>query len=404
MKVGIIGGGAAGYFAAMRHKELFPAHEVCIFEKTSKVLGKVKVSGGGRCNVTHACFNPNELIKYYPRGGKELLGPFHRFQPADTIVWFSQQQVTLKTEDDGRVFPVTDRSETIIELFQKRINDLGIVVKLKHNLVNLATTGPAFNLFFENEPSVKVDQIIITTGSSEAVWQILQKLGHSIVPPVPSLFTFNIEDDRLKNFPGSSWSNVGIRIVDTKYYTGGPMLITHWGLSGPAILKLSAVAAIDLYAKLYNFDIQVNFMHPNTMEQTLQYLKTIKQSNLNKLVNNTSIDGFSAKVWSGWVELLGLATKRWQEVSNKDIVAMSLWLNAATFHVRGKSTFKEEFVTAGGIELQEVNMKTMESKKNKNLYFAGELLNIDALTGGFNFQAAWTTGWLAGSNGEVNKK
>lgn len=396
LTIGIIGGGAAGYFAAIRHKELYPDHEVIIFEKTSKVLGKVKISGGGRCNVTHACIIPKELIQYYPRGAKELIGSFHRFQPSDTIAWFERNGVELKTEEDGRMFPVTDQSETIIDLFQKKTQELDIRVKLKHQLKTISNINEGFRLNFEASPEILVDRLIITTGSNESIWQLLRSMGHSIIPPVPSLFTFNIKDDRLALFPGVSWTKVHIQILNTKYESLGPLLITHWGLSGPAILKLSSFAAVYLHEKDYRFEIKVNFMYPNTVEETVEQLKTLKNINLNKLISNTPLSVFTSRVWQGWMELLGHTNKRWQEISSKDITKLSEYLTQAIFKVDGKSTFKEEFVTAGGVDLKEVNMKTMESKKIKNLFFAGEVLNIDALTGGFNFQAAWTTAWIAG--------
>jgi predicted Rossmann fold flavoprotein len=363
----------------------------------TKVLGKVKISGGGRCNVTHACFIPKELVEYYPRGGKELLGPFHRFAPGDTIAWFERRGVELKTEADGRMFPVTDRSETIIECFLFQAQKLGIDIRYKHPLMDFIKNDHGFQLVFEGQQDVQVDKIIFASGPNDKVWDILQAHGHHLISPVPSLFTFNIDDERIRLFPGTSWSSVGINILGTKIESTGPLLITHWGLSGPAILKLSAFASLQLHQLHYDFDIKINFMWPDRLPATLEYLKETRASNLNKLVHNTPIRGFTTRVWQQWCEsVFKLNQMRWQELSAKELNRMAAYLAEAIFHVHGKSTFKEEFVTAGGVDLKEVNMKTMESKVIQGVYFAGEILNIDALTGGFNFQAAWTTGWIAG--------
>lgn len=363
----------------------------------TKVLGKVKISGGGRCNVTHACYTPKELVQYYPRGGKELLGPFHRFAPGDTIAWFEQRGVELKTEADGRMFPITDSSETIIECFLTQAHKLGIDIRYQHALNRFIKNDTGFLLGFEAAPDVQVEKIIYTSGSNEMVWSLLKSHGHHIISPVPSLFTFNIKDERIRLFPGISWPTVQVKIVGTKFESAGPILITHWGLSGPAILKLSAFAASELHQMNYDFKININFMWPENLHQTIEFLKETRALNLNKLVHNTPIRGFTARVWQYWCDsIFKLNQMRWQELSTKEISHIATYLTVTVFHVQGKSTFKEEFVTAGGVDLKEVNMKTMESKKIQGLYFAGEVLNIDALTGGFNFQAAWTTGWIAG--------
>jgi predicted Rossmann fold flavoprotein len=361
-------------------------------------LGKVKISGGGRCNVTHACESPKVLIQYYPRGGKELLGPFHQFDTKDTIAWFKNQGIDLKVEADGRMFPTTDKSETIINCFMRLVENLGIEILYNHELHDFYVSDDQFKLVFKFGQILFSDKLIMTTGSGEQGWSALKKMGHTILPPVPSLFTFNIDDQRLKEFPGTSWPEVQIHIAGMKYESKGPLLITHWGLSGPAILKLSSFAAIELFAVHYDFLIEVNFMYPWSLNDLILHLKETKESSLNKLVINTPMRGFSTRVWQSWcISIFNIGQKRWQELSNKDMDHISRQLVEAKFKVKGKSTFKEEFVTAGGIDLKEVNMKTMESKKIKNLHFAGEVLNIDALTGGFNFQAAWTTGWIAGS-------
>ncbi|MEP7269108.1 MAG: NAD(P)/FAD-dependent oxidoreductase [Saprospiraceae bacterium] len=398
LQVAVIGAGAAGYFAALRHKKLFPGNKVILFEKTSKVLGKVRISGGGRCNVTHAEFVPKELVKAYPRGGKELLGPFHHFQPADTIQWFEDRGVKLKTEEDGRVFPVTNKSQTIIDCLENERIKLDVELKFHHSLSDIHLKQKTFELKFENGNLYQADQLIITTGSNEVIWKILHQLGHTIIPPVPSLFTFNIKDSFIDGFPGTSWPNVAASFENIKISSHGPVLITHWGLSGPAILKLSAFAARELSSVRYHQKLKVNFMHPYKISEVIDILKETKQKQSNKLVQAWMPDGFTVRLWQHWVSLLGYANKKWQEVSIKSIEKIAIQLSSAEFQLSGKSTYKDEFVTCGGIDLKEIDMKNLESRLIPNLFFAGEVLNIDAITGGFNFQSAWTTGWLAGSN------
>jgi len=397
LKIGVIGGGAAGFFAALRHKEIYPDHQVIIFEKTSKLLGKVRISGGGRCNVTHACFEVKKLVTYYPRGSKELIGPFHRFQPADTVKWFEDRGVELKTEEDGRIFPVTDQSQTIIDCLLNEAIKLGVHIELRHELIALTLVEQeGFLLNFKDRETLQVDQLILTTGSNETIWKTLESLGHTIVPPVPSLFTFNIIDPRLEEFPGVSWPNVEIKQMENKLVTHGPLLITHWGLSGPAVLKMSAVGAMEWHKLNYRFNIMINFLYPKKTIEVLDELIAFKAVNPNKLTHANPLFAFTARIWAGWMQQFGLVNRTWQNLSKKDLMFLAEKLTRAEFEVNGKSTFKEEFVTCGGVDLNEVDMKTMQSKKINNLYFAGEVLNIDALTGGFNFQAAWTTGWIAG--------
>jgi predicted Rossmann fold flavoprotein len=296
------------------------------------------------------------------------------------------------------MFPTSDKSETIINCFLQLTEKRFIQILFNHELIDFSIIDHTFNLIFKHGMTYHADQLIMTTGSGEMAWSTLKKAGHTLVPPVPSLFTFNIDDSRLKDFPGTSWPEVKIKIIGTKYESTGPLLITHWGLSGPAILKLSSFAAIELHAMNYDFLITINFTYPYSLNELKQFLIETRESSLNKLVIKTPMQGFSTRVWQSWCHsVFNLGEKRWQELSLKEIDQLSRHLADATFKVKGKSTFKEEFVTAGGIDLKEVNMKTMESKKIKNLYFAGEILNIDAVTGGFNFQAAWTTGWIAGS-------
>jgi len=400
LKIGVIGGGAAGFFAALRHKELCPDHQVIIFEKTSKLLGKVRISGGGRCNVTHACFEIKKLVEYFPRGSKELIGPFHRFQPSDTVSWFESRGVALKTEDDGRIFPVTDLSQTIIDCLINEANRLGVIINLKHELTDFTPLKESgYKVWFKDQETYELDRLIITTGSNENIWEVMAGLGHSIIPPVPSLFTFNIQDPRIKDFPGVSWPEVEIKIKDSQWVTKGPLLITHWGLSGPAVLKLSAIGAMDLHKLNYQFKVVVNFLYPLSTLKVYDELNEVKRLHSNKQITSMPIIPFTTRIWSEWMNQFGFGNRTWQNLSKKDLMSLSEKLTLGEFEVAGKSTFKEEFVTCGGIDLNEVDMKTMQSKKLKNVFFAGEVLNIDALTGGFNFQAAWTTGWIAGSTG-----
>jgi predicted Rossmann fold flavoprotein len=396
--IAIIGGGAAGYFAAIQHKTLFPDHEVIIFEKTSKTLGKVKISGGGRCNVTHACFDPKELVRHYPRGARELLGPFHRFQPGDLMHWFESRGVDLKIESDGRVFPVSDKSQTIIDCLESERIRLAIRLELKHDLRSISKHSDLFTLEFENDLNLLVHQVILTVGSSEKIWAKINELGHSTQKPVPSLFTFHMEDPLLRDFPGVSWPMVAIDLVGSGISTTGPLLITHWGLSGPSVLKLSAFAARELAAQQYQATIRINFLEPWDRSLATDFFKRIKSEHPNKKLSATIPPGFTTRIWESWLQLWNLEQKKWQELAYYQIDDLVAKLVAAPFQIRGKSTFKEEFVTCGGIDLKMVNMKTMESKLVAQLFFAGEVLDIDAVTGGFNFQAAWTTGWLAGSN------
>ncbi len=395
MKIAIIGGGAAGFFSAIRHKELYPEHDVTIYEKTTKVLGKVRISGGGRCNVTHACYDPKELVKYYPRGHKELLPLFYIFQPMDTMHWFESRGVALKVEDDHRVFPVSDSSISIVECFMQEVNRLEVHIEFSHSLEKIHAVDHGFELHFTYQPMVRCEKIIIASGSNQNIWDVVASIGHKIILPVPSLFTFNIQDKRIKDFPGTSWANVEVRIEGTKYKETGPLLITHWGMSGPAILKLSALAARELYAKDYKFNVQVNFLYPDSYNEVLDMLIGIKSKSPNKLVSNSIPGNFSARIWKDWITKLHME-KVWQSVSNKEVQRLAHELTQAIFTVNGKSTYKDEFVTCGGIDLREVDMNTMQSKVRPGIYFAGEVLNMDALTGGFNFQAAWTTGWVAG--------
>lgn len=389
----IVGGGAAGFFTAINVVENNPKLKVAILERGKEVLSKVRVSGGGRCNVTHACFIPNDLVKFYPRGEKELKGPFHQFCSGDTIEWFEKHGVELKIEDDGRMFPVTDSSQTIIDCFLNASKELGIDV-LTGQSVQSVFKGEGYWKIETNQQSFKCDKLVMTTGSNPKMWDMMVSLGHSVVEPVPSLFTFNIKDDRIKDLMGVS-AIASVKVKDSKLKASGPLLITHWGMSGPGILRLSAWGARELAAKNYQFTLQVNWLNDLDFDTVLEKLKEIKEENSKKIVSKFCPFEFPKRLWESLLNASQLSSEtKWADVSKKQLTDLVNQLTNGQFQVNGKSTFKEEFVTAGGIDLKEINFKTMESKLHPNLFFAGEILNIDAITGGFNFQNAWTGGFL----------
>ncbi len=397
MKIVIIGGGAAGFFAAITAKESNPQAEVIILEKGKQVLQKVKISGGGRCNVTHACFEPKELIKFYPRGGKELLGPFHTFMTGDTMGWFDDRGVPLKIEDDNRIFPESNTSQTIIDCFVKSAQTAGVELRLQQNVSAIEKVGSGFRLSI-GEGELITDKLLIATGSNPKVWELIKSLGHEIITPLPSLFTFNIADKRIQDVPGVAVPHATVKVLGTKLEGFGPLLITHWGMSGPAILKMSSFGARVLAEKNYQFDLQVNWLS-QSQEQIEEALRELKQNQAKKQVALKS--PFTEIPKRLWFQLVTAAEvkeeSRWGELSNKQLIKLSLQLTQCQFKANGKSTFKDEFVTAGGVNLKEINFKRFESKLHKNLFFAGEVLDIDAVTGGFNFQNAWTGGYIAGT-------
>jgi len=398
MNIVIIGGGAAGFFAAVRAAACNPKSTVTILERGGEVLGKVRISGGGRCNVTHACWEPRELVRHYPRGDKELLGPFHYFACGDTVDWYAKRGVELKIEADGRMFPVTDRSQTIIDCLERETQQLGVQVLRGQRVEKLTPPIDSDSPWtvHTKKCTFLADRLLIATGSNPAIWRLLAELGHTIVAPVPSLFTFNIKDTRIEGLPGVSVEKAGLAIAGTNLKAAGPLLITHWGMSGPAILRLSAWGARRLSEYRYEFELIVNWLnrHPEAIEQQLEM---IRQSDGAGLVAGRSPLALPQRLWRRLVEAAGIAEQtRWSELSKRGRRQLTEQLAAGRFPVRGKSTFKEEFVTAGGVDLREVDFKTFASKRLPNLFFAGEVLNIDAVTGGFNFQAAWTGGWIAG--------
>lgn len=389
----IVGGGAAGFFAAINSAEMNPNLSVAILEKNKEGLQKVKISGGGRCNVTHAEFMPQELVRNYPRGEKELLGPFHSFMTGDTIEWFSKRGVELKIEDDGRMFPVTDSSQTVIDCFLKETKRLGVEI-FYSQVVKTISKSEQFLIETQDQEFVS-EKLLIATGSSVKFWKLLEKLGHTITEPVPSLFTFNIKDSRIKDIPGVVAQDVEVKVLNSDLSSSGPLLITHWGLSAPAILKLSAFGALELAKRNYQFEIEINFIKTD-FEDCLEKLKEIKQDFGKKAIYSSPHFDLPKRLWQQLVLASNISIEtRWADVNKEQLETLTSQLTQAVFEVNGKSTFKEEFVTAGGVDLKEINFKTFESKLIEKLYFAGEVLDIDAVTGGFNFQNAWTGAYLA---------
>ena len=393
----IVGGGAAGFFTAINIVEKNPKIKIAILERGKDVLEKVRISGGGRCNVTHACFEPNELVKFYPRGEKELRGPFHQFASGDTIDWFEKHGVDLKIEEDGRMFPVSNSSQTIIDCFMNATQKLGIAVLTGQSVQSIFKKDNHWKIDTQNETYL-TEKLILATGSNPKIWDLLQQFGHAVISPVPSLFTFNIKDSRIKELPGVS-ALVSVKVKDTKLTSNGPLLITHWGMSGPAILKLSAWGARILFDKKYQFTIYVNWLNDMDAEDAEKKLRDLKQEHSKKAVSKKSPFAFPNRLWESLVVASGIDIEtKWADLSKIQLQTLANQLTNATFQVNGKSTFKEEFVTAGGIDLKEINFKTMQSKLHENLYFAGEIVNIDAITGGFNFQNAWTSGFILAEN------
>ena len=356
----------------------------------------MRISGGGRCNVTHACFDPRDLVKNYPRGSRELLGPFMQFGPEQTVGWFEKRGVRLKTESDGRMFPVTDDSQTIVDCLLRNAEQAGVQLRLATRVERIRPLPGGGWEIGAGGQKMSFSRVMIASGSNPAVWDLLRNLGHNIVAPVPSLFTFNTKDTRLRDLSGVS-AEAQLRIPGTRLTAGGPLLVTHWGLSGPAVLRLSAWGARELHGMDYRFPLEVNFSGEKSTQAVLEKISGWKIELGKKQLGTSTRLGLPTRLWQHLVEAAGIEpAKRWADLDKKQSVALAEQLGAAVFHIAGKSTFKEEFVTAGGVDLLELNFKTFESKMHPGLYLAGEALDIDAITGGFNFQAAWTGGWLAG--------
>ncbi|MFV8225621.1 NAD(P)/FAD-dependent oxidoreductase [Christiangramia aquimixticola] len=390
----IVGGGAAGFFTAINAAENNPKLKILILERGKEVLGKVKVSGGGRCNVTHAEFIPADLVKKYPRGEKELRGPFHSFMTGDTIAWFEKRGIEFKTEEDGRMFPVSDSSQTIIDCFINECSRLNVEIIKGQSLKSFKKADELWKIE-TNKNEFQSKKLMLATGSNSKIWSLLEKQGHSTISAVPSLFTFNIQDSRIKDLAGIA-TDAEVMVEGEKLESSGPLLITHWGMSGPAILKLSAWGARELYGLDYNFNIRVNWLPGYTASDILEDLRSLKFENSKQQVSTRPQFELPKRLWQSLINAAGIKPEtKWADLNKNQLTSLAEQLTAGKFQVNGKSTFKEEFVTAGGIDLKEVDFKTFESKIHKNLYFAGEILNIDAITGGFNFQNAWTGGYLA---------
>lgn len=401
-KIAIIGGGAAGFFAALQCKKQAPEVPVTIFEKGAQVLGKVKISGGGRCNLTHHCFEVRELVQYYPRGGRELRGVFHRFMTTDLIQWFQERGVELHTEGDGRMFPQTNRSQTIVDCLCQEAQKAGVVVLTgrKVNKIYLRKEG-GFILEFSDGSREEGDFLLVSTGGCprEKGFRWLEDLGHTIESPVPSLFTFNIPHPPLRELMGLSVPQGEVRIPAIKRVERGPILITHWGLSGPAILKISAWEARELSRRKYHFPLQVNWLGLSSSEEVRKALFKIREDFSGRKISTSPLFSLSKRLWLYFLHRCQISPEqKWAEISNRNLNRLMDTLLRDPYEVSGKTTFKEEFVTCGGVVRKEVDFKTMESKVVPGLYFAGEVLDIDGITGGFNFQAAWSTGWLAGES------
>lgn len=415
IRVVVIGGGAAGFFGAVACANAHPHAEVTLLEAGHQPLAKVRISGGGRCNVTHACFDAAQLVQYYPRGGKALRGALTKFQPKDTVAWFKSQGVELKTEADGRMFPVTDNSETIVNCLVNAAADAGVRVFTstpvksvrRHDVtLNPPMQGEGSRSDYEFEVELKTgeviecDRLLLATGSNPQAYRWLKDLGHTLEPTVPSLFTFNLPDPRLQDLAGVSVNNARVKLADAGKHLSeqtGPLLITHWGLSGPAVLKLSAWGARFLHEHQYQTPLIINWLPQYTEESLRNTLLAVKSQLPRRQVTTSCPLAVPKRLWLSLATSVGISNEvRWAEVSKKSLNLLIQELIQGRYFIKGKGVFKEEFVTCGGVRLKEVDFKTMESRLVPHLYFAGEILDIDGVTGGFNFQSAWTTAWLAG--------
>jgi predicted Rossmann fold flavoprotein len=393
-KILVIGGGASGFFSALNIAEKHPNYEVVILGKSNKLLSKLRVSGGGRCNVTHACFVSKELVDNYPRGNKELLGPFHHFSTGDVIEWFANRDVELKIEEDGRIFPVSDSSETIIQCFMNQANKFGVKLKLNSGVEKIEKKEN-FILTLSDGQSLESDSVVVAMGGNPKLkhYEFLHELGHQIEKPIPSLFTFNLPKHRSNQLMGLA-VDACVKIIGTEFEEYGPVLFTHWGMSGPGILKLSSRAAIYLYNKSYQFDYEVEWV-----ANGLEFIIESRKSHASKKISKIKPENIPARLWTYLLDRSGVRLdKNWADLSKVEIAQLQDCLERDLYHANGKTTFKEEFVTSGGVNLKDINMKTMESKNVPSLFFCGEVINVDAVTGGFNFQAAWTSGWLVSEN------
>ena len=388
-KLIIIGGGAAGFFTAINVMMLNADFEVIILEQGKEVLNKVKISGGGRCNVTNVCIDPEQIVKNYPRGNRELLGPFHRFNTQDTVAWFENQGVKLKAESDGRMFPVSDDSMDIVNCLIRLTKKYGIKVITSTKVIGFSQINKGW-LIKTNTQTLSSDFVMLASGSSKLVWDLLSNLGIGLISPVPSLFTFHCKDTRFRDLSGISVDSVSIKIIGTDIKTSGPLLITHQGISGPAVLKASAWGALELAQMDYKFTIAIDWL-PDLDEKTFLQM-TIEHARKKILPRNPFI---ANRLWEQLLNTFISENLTYAEAGKKKLAQIYETLKNSAFTITGKSAFKEEFVTAGGVDLQEVDFKGFFLKKITNIYLAGEVLNIDGVTGGFNFQAAWTGAFLA---------
>ncbi|MDF9795728.1 putative Rossmann fold flavoprotein [Catalinimonas alkaloidigena] len=394
-KIIVCGGGASGFFTAINIASKHPDYQLILLEKTNKVLSKVKISGGGRCNVTNARSKPSDLVKFYPRGQKKLHSIFKSFSTSDMVEWLDKSGVKTHTEADLRMFPVSNSSQTIIDCFMEAAHETGVEIRKNCGLTGFSQTKKGWKVETQQGETLEADALVIATGSAPSVWKILGKMGLAVEKAVPSLFTFNIKDSRLQGLSGMSFGDVSIRISGTKLEEQGPLLITHWGLSGPAVLKLSAWGARWMEEQKYRFNVQLNFLPTSNFEQFREELLSFKATHPGRKVKNFQKEEIPKRYWECILSFLDINPDlTFGELPNKMINKLTVEIMQAGFEVRGKSTFKEEFVTCGGVALAEVDLKTMEAKRFPGLYFSGEVLDIDALTGGFNFQSCWSTAWL----------
>ena len=394
----VIGGGAAGFFCAVNAARSYPSLEVLILEKSNKLLAKVKVSGGGRCNVTHACFSIADMVKQYPRGATFLKKAFHHFFTTDTIDWFNERGVKLKTEADGRMFPESNSSQTIIDCLLKEANKYSVEILMNREVTEMSMVNGKWSVVLKNGEQMNTDFVCVASGGYPKIVQFgwLKKTGHAIADPLPSLFTFNMPGNTMNSLMGVSVEKANVKIAGSKLSQEGPLLITHWGMSGPAILKLSAWGARELAASNWRFSIIVNWVpdfNENSLREKFQQLRFNIASQ--KIINRNAF-ALPNRLWEYLLTLSGIKDDlRWADLPAKEQNKLIKNLCAQELAVNGKTTFKEEFVTAGGVDLDEIDFNTMQSKKLPGLFFAGEIINVDGVTGGFNFQNAWTTGWIA---------
>ena len=391
-----IGGGAAGFFGAITHAEMGGGSSL-ILERTSQVLGKVKISGGGRCNVTHDCQDPKAFSSHYPRGNRALIGPLHRWGAAETIAWFEAHGVDLKTEADGRMFPVTNDSQTIIDCLRDAANGAQVEVRRQCEVTAVQVDDGVFTLVLSDGEILRARNVLLATGGTRSALggKLAESLGHTLLPAVPSLFTFKVADPRLKDLAGVSVDDVDCAIEGTRLKASGPLLVTHWGMSGPGILRLSAWGARELAEKAYQFNLRVNWLTETKAEPVLRRCR--ESWGKRQIPVRTPFSEISKRLWVRLLETVGVGTEQlWSQLTRHQLTALVDQLHSATFQVRGKSMNKEEFVTCGGVDLKEIDLKTMESRRCPGLFFAGEIMDVDGITGGFNFQNAWTSGYHAG--------